>query len=151
MDNFSKITGTTIMLDAALIYIISQHKLVVFDKTFIICVLLNHILFYFAMYYSIEPLINTLYQILFFFISVSIFVKNRWLLLLNLFLISIIQVFWIIEDRCILNKEDYCFGYAKQLRIATLLFTILLSMKFGYTFFKWENVYTSEDLIWNKL
>lgn len=135
MNDYAKVTGITMILDSVLIYIISQCKLVVFDKTFIVCVLLTHILFYYALYYDIDPLIDSLHKILFFFMSVSIFVKNIWLLLLNLFLISTIQVLWIIEERCILNKEHKRFGYAKPLSVVTLLWTILLSMKIGYTYY----------------
>lgn len=135
MNDYVKVTGITMILDSVLIYIISQCKLVVFDKTFIVCVLLTHILFYYALYYDIDPLIDSLHKILFFFMSMSIFVKNIWLLLLNLFLISTIQVLWIIEERCILNKEHKRFGYAKQLSVVTLLWTILLSMKIGYTYY----------------
>lgn len=135
MNDYVKVTGITLILDSVLIYIISQCKLVVFDKTFIVCVLLAHILFYYALYYDIDPLIDSLHKILFFFMSVSIFVKNIWLLLLNLFLISTIQVLWIIEERCILNKEHKHFGYAKPLSVLTLLWTILLSMKIGYTYY----------------
>lgn len=139
INDYTKIVGLTIVLDIALVYIISQCKLVVFDKSFIVCVLLTHILFYYALYYDIDPLIDSLHQILFFFLSVSIFVKNIWLLLLNLFLITTIQILWIIEERCILNKEHKRFGYDKPLSIVTLIWTILLSMKIGYTFYFQES------------
>jgi len=133
--DYMKISGITVVLDIGLILLLLRNDLVVFDRTFIVTVLMSHALFYYALFYENHSLIDSLHVIIFFYLSVSPFLKNKWLLGLNLFLITTIQILWVIEERCILNQEPNQFGYAKSLSIYVLLLTIGLAMKFGWTLF----------------
>ena len=134
-NDYVKVGLLTILLDVVLLWILFQSSLVVFDRTFIVTVLMSHALFFYALLYDIHSLIDSLHVIIFFYLNAAVFVKNKWLLGLNLFLITTIQILWVIEERCILNREPNQFGYAKSLSIYVLLLTIVLSMKLGWTLF----------------
>lgn len=53
--------------------------------------------------------------------------------MISLFLLSIIQILWIPEERCILIKKGQVneFDYGKELNIYVLLLTIGVSRKIG--------------------
>ena len=58
-------------------------------------------------------------------------VSNIKILTVCLFLVFMVQLLWIIEERCILNKKDETFGYGKLLSVGVLCNTILLSFRIG--------------------
>jgi hypothetical protein len=47
-------------------------------------------------------------------------------------MLSGIQIFWVIEDRCILNDSKDTWGLTKQIQISAIFLNILLSVKLGY-------------------
>ena len=117
----------TLLLDIALLFLLFQNDLVTFDKAFIISVLVVHALFCYALLYHIHYLIDALHVFVFLFPTAAIFIKNEWLLGLNLFLIAAIQILWIVEERCILNREPNQFGYGKLLSAYTPSFKRIMS------------------------
>lgn len=130
------IAGTiTLLLDIGLVFLLFQTKLVNFDKAFIISALVLHALFYYALLYDIHYLIDLLHMSIFLFMNVAIFIKNELLLGLNLLLITVIQILWMVEERCILNREPNQFGYGKWIGTYIILLSIILSMKFGCVLF----------------
>ena len=131
-DDFLKAAIATILIDIGLFYIVWTTPIINwFDKVFIYIVLFSHILFYYALYFNNDVLIQYLHYLIFASLSVSIFLENTKLVMICLGLLLTIQVLWIIENRCILNKNDFEFGYSKELSIAVLLYTVFLSIKVG--------------------
>lgn len=121
----------TLLLDIGLVFLLFQTKLVNFDKAFIISALVFHALFYYALFYDIHYLIDLLHVSIFLFMNAAIFIKNKLLLGLNLLLITVIQILWMVEERCILNREPNQFGYGKWIGTYIILLSIILSTKFG--------------------
>ena len=131
-DDFLKAAISTILIDIGLFYIVWTTPIMNwFDKAFTYIVLFSHILFYYALYFNHDVLIQYLHYLIFASLSVSIFLENTKLVMVCLGLLLTIQVLWIIENRCILNGNETEFGYGKELSIAVLLYTVVLSIKVG--------------------
>jgi hypothetical protein len=137
MDNRDCIVAgsLTLLLDIVMLFLLFQNNLVTFDKAFIISVLIGHALFYYSLLYQIHYLIDVLHVFMFLCLNSAFFLKNKFLLGLNLFLIATIQILWIVEERCILNREPNQFGFGKWISTYILLLTIALSIKFGWILF----------------
>ena len=113
--------------------ILIKQTLNVFDKLFVIVVLISHLFFYYSLYYNDYHIINIIHYTLFISLLLSIFVKNKYLLSICLSIIIFIQILWIICKECILNRISYieC-GYGDLTSIMVLLLTIALSFKLGF-------------------
>lgn len=139
MDNDQlKMFILTILIDIGLIYLLLYQKLNITDYIFCYIILISHLLFLYGLWNNNEKLLDFLHYLIFIFLSLTIFVENIYLLTISLFLISIIQILWIIEERCILNKKGEInnFGYGKEINICSLILTIILSIKIGYKYNK---------------
>ena len=133
VSDFAKAAIATASIDIGLVYIVwTTRALHLFDKAFIGVVFCVHILFYYALFFDNDVLIQFLHYLIYITLSVSIFIDNKKLLMICLGLLLTIQILWIVEKRCILNKsKTEEFGYGKELSIAVLLYTVFLSMKIG--------------------
>lgn len=129
-----RLTFLTLVLDICLISIVAFFTLNVFDSLFVCFVFLCHICFYWALFYDMTSLLEYLHYSIFLSLSVSLFLQNKWLQTICLFLLTTIQVLWIKEECCILNDPDNSenFGYGKKTWYVTLLYSIILSAKIGY-------------------
>ena len=124
---------STAIVSTLFIIILIKQTLHMFDKIFVIIVLISHIFFYYSLYYNDKYIINIIHYTLFISLLLSIFVKNKYLLSICLSIIIFIQILWIICKECILNRISYieC-GYGDLTSIMVLLLTIALSFKLGF-------------------
>ena len=126
------LTILTLLLDVCLFFIILQNSLNVMDLCFIYNVFCIHFIFLYSLYYENQCLIDFCHYNLFLLLAISPFiVTNVYILWVCLFLVYMVQLLWIIEERCILNKKDETFGYGKILSVGVLCNTILLSFCIG--------------------
>ena len=128
-----KLFVITLIMDFSFIYILCVYKLSTFDYSFCYWVLITHLLFLYGLWKDNQPLLEYLHYLLFLILSISIFTQHKSILLISLFLLSIIQILWITEERCILIKNGQVneFGYGKELNIYVLLLTIGISLRIG--------------------
>lgn len=133
-----RIICITLILDIALLYVVAVSSLNLFDSLFVIFVFICHTLFYLSIYYNAYLWLDYLHYSIFLSLFISFLLQNKWLLSICLFLLTVIQVLWIQEERCILLNDDslITFGYGKELWYATLLYSIFVSAKIGYI---WKN------------
>lgn len=127
--------GIISFLDLFLLYILyfRYNRLSRFDFGYIVSILCSHFLLLLALSKKWYRVIDILHYFLFLSIVLSIFINDLLLQSIVLFLISLIQILWIWKERCIMNTSETgtFWGYSKFLTSMTLLFTILLSIKFG--------------------
>ena len=131
----NKLYIITALLDFGLLFILFLNNLSGFDNLWILLVLISHGLFYYGLQYNQRKLLDILHYFIFILPSLSIFTNNIFLKILSLLLLLLIQILWIKENRCILNDEDYDFGYGNELNYYVLIFTSILSLNIGYCYF----------------
>ena len=122
--------GVTSLLDALLLWVwYDQFEMLCFyDKCFLGIVMSSHILFYYGLYYDQDDILDPLHIVLFLCLFGSIGLENKILIGLCLFLSVLIQLLWIHQGRCILNRiEDAnTFGYSEWLWTSILLLSLWL-------------------------
>ena len=132
--------GILSLLDILLLTILyRQYKqLSKFDKVYILCILVSHIILFLSLWNQWCTIIDILHYFLFLSIVLAIFIQNKYLQLLVLLLVILIQVLWIYKGRCIMNTNDdenqNFWGFSNELTIGTLVYTVILSIKFGRSF-----------------
>ena len=130
--DYLKITLLTLFLDILFLILLCIRKLKILDYLFVYNVYIIHILFLIRLFYDEQIMIDILHYLLFILLFISVFIiHDVYILGICLFLITTIQILWVIEGRCILNKKNEDFGYGNELNIITLLFTILISFMIG--------------------
>ena len=134
--DFFKMILITLVLDVFLIYILLCRFLNRMDTYLIFLFLLCHIVFLYSLIKNNEMLINILHYLLCILLFVTAFlVEDILLLMVLLFLVFMIQFLWIIENKCIMNKDGEQMFRNKWIdnggRVVTLLLTIYLSFKIG--------------------
>ena len=130
--DYLKITSITLFLDILFFIILYTRKLKILDYLFIYNAYIVHILFLTSLFYDDEIMIDISHYLLFILLFISVFIiHDVYILGVCLFLITTIQILWVIEGRCILNKNDQEFGYGKTIGICSLLFTIVMSFVIG--------------------
>ena len=121
MLTYSKAAIATMCIDFGLFYVLwTSPVLHWFDLAFVCVVLFSHILFYFALYFGEEDLIQTLHILIFLSLAVSIFLENTKLVMISLGVILLIQIL------CYNKSTD-----ETEFSIAVLLYTVILSIKLG--------------------
>ena len=124
----------TISIDIPLIYLLftTTTTLLLIDQIWIITVLLTHLIFFYSLYYNNRNILDQLHYLVFILPCLSLYCTHLYIQIVSTMLLCVIQVLWIIEERCILNDNSKKkFGYGKQLNIFTLLLSIILSIKIG--------------------
>ena len=131
--NKIKLALLTCILDIAIIYTyVTSTTLPLYDKIFCILILVTHFFFYIFLYFYNEDILQFIHVIVFLSLGISVFLSNINLLIMCLLLIIVIQILWIVENRCILNEKKHNFGYSKNLEIYTRILTIILLFKTIY-------------------
>ena len=121
----------TAFLDISLIGILFLTNSSLFDYIWISFVLISHALFYFALHHNKRYILDNLHYLVFIFPTLSIFSSNIYIKILSLALFVIIQILWIKEKKCILNEDDYSFGYGDELNYFVLIFSLYLAFNIG--------------------
>lgn len=130
--DYFKLTLLTIVLDLFLVSIVYLQTLTVSDICFIYNVLMVHFIFLYSLVKENQDLIDISHYNLFILLFFCPYiVTNKYILGVCLFLLFMVQFLWIVEGRCILNKEGQVFGFGKSLNISVLLQTILVSFIIG--------------------
>lgn len=132
--DFKKILFMTLVIDIVLFIILKLRKLSLYEYWFISNILLCHSAFVYGLYKEDYDIIDPAHYALFIILAFCVYIINDvCILFLCLSLIFLIQVLWIIEGRCILNKKEVneSFGYGKELSIFVLFNTIIISYKLG--------------------
>jgi len=133
MDNNSKtkLFIITILLDLFLLFIIIKHTVSITGLLWIASVFICHLLFYVALYNENRYILNVLHYFIFILPSFAIFINNIYIRIISLLLLILIQILWIKEKRCILNENDYKFGYGDELNHYLVVYTPLLALSIG--------------------
>ena len=130
MDNKLQIYLYTLIIDIILIIILLTQNLNHFDTFFTYSIFILHIIFYYSLKMTNKRLINILHYILFITITVGILLSNKYLVLLCIAVLILIQVLWIINKKCILNNISHIeHGYGESVTILTVLLTIVYFIK----------------------
>ena len=97
------LTILTIYLDVSLIWILLNQNLNMYDTTFIYIALFTHIVFYMGIYTQKRLILDPCHYLMFILIIFSIFIKNKFLIILLITLIIVVYITWGFFNRCILN------------------------------------------------
>lgn len=128
----NKLYIITLTIDVFIIYTLLRYKLSLNDIIWCITVLISHILFIYALKTTYTNLVNFLHILIFILPLFTIFTQNILIKIITCLLLFVIQILWIKEQRCILNEEDYVFGYGNILNYYTLILTIIIAIQIGY-------------------
>lgn len=133
---YLKMILLTLILDVFLLYILLYRSLNRMDTYLIFLFLLCHIVFLYSLIKNNEMLINILHYLLCILLFVTAFlVEDILLLMVLLFLLFMIQFLWIIENKCIMNKDGENMFHSKMIdngcSVIALLLTIYLSFRIG--------------------
>ena len=121
----------TLMLDTFILNILYFNNLNYFDIAFCITLLFSHILFYYGLIYYNKNLLDCLHIAVFIYVLLSVFLQNKYLIGLVLLFTIILQILWIIENKCILNEGDENWGMSNTISIITILMNTILAYKLG--------------------
>ena len=127
-----KLYGITIILDIILILILYFNNLQLFDKLWIYLILITHSTFYIALKKDSKKILDILHVLIFIFPILSIFSNNIYIKLVSIFLLIVIQILWVYENRCILNEDKDMFGYGNEINTLCIIFTPFLAFNMGY-------------------
>tara|TARA_B100000925_G_scaffold126521_1_gene94511 strand:+ start:9751 stop:10200 length:450 start_codon:yes stop_codon:yes gene_type:complete len=134
MDNISKIKLfiITILLDLFLLFTVIKYSVSNIDLLWISIVFLCHIAFYVALHNENRFVLDILHYFVFILPSTALFIQNIYIKTISLLLFILIQILWIKEDKCILNEDDYNFGYGNELNYYLIIYTPILALSIGY-------------------
>ena len=127
-----KLYGITIILDIILVLILYFNNLMLFDKLWLYSILFIHLVFYIALEKNIRKILDILHISIFIFPILSIFANNIFIKFVSIFLLIVIQVLWVYENRCILNEEKNVFGYGNALNTFCIVFTPILAISTNF-------------------
>jgi hypothetical protein len=133
---YLKMILLTLILDVFLLYILLYRSLNTLDTYLIFLFLLCHVVFLYSLLTDNGMIINILHYLLCILLFItSFFIEDICLLMVLLFLLFMIQFLWIIENKCIMNKDGENMFHNKTIdnggRVITLLLTIYLSFRIG--------------------
>lgn len=128
----NKLYIITLTIDVFIIYTLLRYNLSLNDMIWCMTVLISHILFIYALKTTYTNLVNFLHILIFILPLFTIFTQNILIKIITCLLLFVIQILWIKEQRCILNEEDYVFGYGNILNYYTLILTIIIAIQIGY-------------------
>mgnify|MGYP001345759357 FL=1 len=124
----------TTFLDILIINILIFTKMNTFDKAFSYIILFTHTIFFFSLNFYNKKILDFLHVVIFSALGVSIFLSNIYLILTCYILLIIIQILWVIENRCILNEKDDKFGFGEELNTFCIILTSILTVKIFYKY-----------------
>ena len=100
-------------------------------KVFIQLIFLTHILFYIGLYYNLRKLLDIIHYLVIIYPAITIFINDYWIKFNSLIVITIIQLLWIFEGRCILNEKDQSLFYGHLINIFVIFLGLYLSFQLG--------------------
>lgn len=123
----------TFFIDILLFYIYLYKKLCSIDFYFIEFIFMIHCIFFISLYKNYNTLIDFCHLFMFLCIFFIFYIESFELQSLVLFLISLIQILWILKGYCIMNtrKNPFSISFQKLFTIGTFLFTLYLSFSLG--------------------
>jgi hypothetical protein len=131
-ENKKILYGITIIIDIIFVYTYLNYKLTFIDKTFIMVLLISHILFILSLVFYNKKLIDLLHVVVFMSLTFSIFINNKNLLMISMGLLLFIQYAWIFWGKCILLEDnEKSWGFGKELEAFTLILSFAISFKLG--------------------
>tara|TARA_A100001015_G_scaffold221484_1_gene249272 strand:+ start:7679 stop:8161 length:483 start_codon:yes stop_codon:yes gene_type:complete len=96
-----------LIIDVLLLLILYNQKLNTYDKYNIISILISHVIFIFALIQENIFVLDILHLFMTFCVLVlSLFVKNKFLLIVYILFWSCLFILWGLNGRCILGKYD---------------------------------------------
>jgi hypothetical protein len=122
----------TFLIDYIIISIKNNDKLNHYDKLYCQSILLCHLVFYIALFFNKRNLLDICHIIMALSILLSIFIINKKLIKLVICFIFVLNLMWIIFDRCILdedNKDLLSSIFAINYKNMSILFIIFLIKK----------------------
>lgn len=128
----NKLYIITLTIDVFIIYTLLRYNLSLNDIIWCMTVLMSHILFIYALKTNYTNLVQFLHILIFILPLFTIFTQNILTKIITCLLLFVIQLLWIKEQRCILNEEDYVFGYGNIINYYTLILTIIIAIQIGY-------------------
>ena len=132
-ENKNILYGITIIIDIIFVYTYLNYNLTFIDKTFIMVLLISHILFILSLVFYNKKLIDLLHVVVFMSLTFSIFINNKNLLMISMGLLLFIQYAWIFWGKCILLEDnEKSWGFGKELEVFTLILSFAISFKLGY-------------------
>ena len=75
---------------------------------------------------------DILHIFIFIFPFLSIFANNIFIKFVSIFMLIVIQVLWVYENRCILNEEEEGFGYGNEINTFCIVFTPILAISINF-------------------
>lgn len=129
----NKLYIITLTIDFFIIYLLLNFELNLFDIIWCLTVLICHLTFIYALKTDYKTLLDFLHILIFTIPLFTVFTENSIIKMITCGLLIIIQLLWIKEKRCILNEENYEFGYSDYLSYYTLSLSIILSFQTGYS------------------
>jgi|TARA_B110000967_G_C18899355_1_gene573423 hypothetical protein len=126
----------TLIIDIILIYILLYKNINTFDYSYILGILLVHIIFYISIYQQNRQLIDFCHWALMICLGLSVLISNKYLLILPTILLITVPLFWEIFGKCILNTDDqnestYFYDtFGISLTHAVFILIIITSLKF---------------------
>ena len=123
------LTIITLIIDIMFIYVYFNFSLNLYDKIYIISILVIHTLFYLFLWWYNSTIIFILHVLLFICLLLAVFLTNKVLLRAVLFLLLFIIIAWIIFNKCILNEDSQTFGFGTELEICTIILTGVIIYK----------------------
>ena len=125
--------GITIIMDIIFVYTYLNYNLTFIEKTFIMVLLISHILFILSLVFYNKKLIDLLHVVVFMSLTFSIFINNKNLLMISMGLLLFMQYAWIFWGKCILlENNEKSWGFGKELQLFTLILSFAVSFKLGY-------------------
>jgi len=136
----NKLFLITIFLDIFVLGAFFFYTLSTFDYFWITLVFISHLLFYYNLIFYNRYILDILHYFFFILTFLTIFYNNIVIKILSIALLILIQILWIIENRCILNTEDSKFGYGNELNYYLIILTPILSFNLGYNYLSTNNI-----------
>jgi hypothetical protein len=96
----------TIVIDISLIYILLKQNLNRFDYSFILAILFLHFFFVISLITQYRPIIDLCHWGLMISLGLSIFIKNKFLLIHPFLLLLLLPILWSIFGKCIINTDE---------------------------------------------
>ena len=106
MENKFLLYIITILIDLYLINLKEKKKLNKFDNLYCSILLLVHLIFLISLYIENRYLLDICHIIMAISVTISIFLKNKKLVKLVIYFIILLNIMWIIFDKCILDEPN---------------------------------------------
>jgi len=120
----------TLLLDILLIMVLQTNQLNCFDTNFVMSVLGLHVLFYLAIYYEANNIVDYLHFLIIVYLILGLLLNNKWLVLLCFGLVVVIQCLWVYYDVCIVNEVSHVdFGMSHEIGVLFRLLSISYFLK----------------------